>query len=464
MREKVLHYIRERSLLCAGDRVAVAVSGGADSVALLRVLLDLRSELGVVLAVAHFNHGLRGPDSDGDEQFVAELAQRYDLLFFAGRGDVREHALASKHSIEHAARELRYQWMIELAQHQRFEALATAHTRDDQAETVLMKFLRGAGTRGLAGIHPVLLRDDVRIVRPLLETARAEVEHYLAAIDQPWREDETNRDARFARNRIRHQLLPLLERDYNPNLRRLLNQAAEVALAEEGYWQKEAELFLDQWHQLPGRLLLRDNLSRSSGFLAEPLAMQRQVLKSLLERHGLPTDFHHVEAVRRCALGEASAVDLPEGWLARRDDAWLELSPAEARPAALPAGYECFLAIPGACTIPEARLTLQATVIPAEMAANDPPGSLLSLARMASKLLIRSWQPGDRFRPAHTASEEKLKRLFSGKRIPAAQRLTWPVALVGSQIVWVRGFPVAHDYAWVPGAGDALRIDVLAGE
>src|SRR5271157_3797007 len=156
VRSKVLHYIRERGLMRAGDRVCIAVSGGADSVALLRVLLELQAEMGIVLAVAHFNHRLRGVDSEADEAFVADLARHYGLKFFASRADVREHALTGKLSVEAAGRELRYGWLTRLAHVQRFESVATAHTLDDQAETVLLKFLRGAGTRGLAGIYPSL--------------------------------------------------------------------------------------------------------------------------------------------------------------------------------------------------------------------------------------------------------------------------------------------------------------------
>src|ERR1017187_7107879 len=138
----------------AGDRVCVAVSGGADSVALLRVLVELRTELGIVISIAHFNHGLRGEASEGDEAFVAELARQYDLEFFCGRGNVRDHALTSKLSVEAAARELRYRCLTSLAETHKLNEIATGHTLDDQAETVLLKFLRGAGTRGLAGIYP----------------------------------------------------------------------------------------------------------------------------------------------------------------------------------------------------------------------------------------------------------------------------------------------------------------------
>ncbi|HVP53619.1 MAG TPA: tRNA lysidine(34) synthetase TilS [Candidatus Eisenbacteria bacterium] len=464
MREPVLRYIREGDLLHAGDRLGAAVSGGADSVALLRILLELRAQLGIVLIVAHFNHQLRGEESDADERFVAELARHHDLPFFAGRDDVRQYAERGKLSLEHAARELRYLWLTQLARREKLDAIATGHTLDDQAETVLMKFLRGAGTRGLAGIHPILKRENVRIIRPLLETSRDEIEAYLQACEQPWREDRTNLDMQHTRNRIRHELLPLLERDYNPNLRELLSETAEVAVAEEDYWQRVAETFLDRWHKEPGRLLLYRFFCLPGGLLIEPVAMQRRVLKCFLESRGVATDFHHVELVRQCAVGKSPAVGLPGGWLASRKGDFLELTLTPDRAAEGIQRYEYFLRTPGNLLIPELNLTLQATVIAHEAAAKEPPRSLLRLVRFGAHLTVRNWRPGDRFRPAHSGSEEKLKRLFSEKHVPAEQRRLWPVVLHRRQIVWVRGFPVAHDFAWVPGSGDALRIEALPCE
>jgi tRNA(Ile)-lysidine synthase len=459
VRETVLQYIRERKLLKAGDRAAVAVSGGADSVALLRALLELRAELGIVLFVAHFNHQLRGDASDADEQFVAELAPQHDLPFFAGRADVRAHAVANKLSLEHAARDLRYDWLLDLAREQRFDAVATAHTADDQAETVLMKFLRGASTRGLAGIHPVLQHESFRIVRPLLETKRAEVEQYLTSIAQPWREDHTNFDMQHTRNRIRHELLPLLERDYNPNLRQLLSETAEIALAEEDYWRDSTAPLTSRWHQKERGLRLQEG---DSGFLLSGIAVQRRTLRHFLAWHDITVDFHHVESVRRCALGDGSTANLPGGWQARRNGDWLELLTAASafEKQDITQGWQYLVSIPGTCRIPEAGITLQAVLLSEAAANQEPPGSLLRAAALGPEVNLRNWQPGDRFRPAHSAAEEKLKRLFSEKRIPADRRPLWPVALSGSQIVWVRGFPVAHDFAWVPGSGDAVRIDI----
>jgi tRNA(Ile)-lysidine synthase len=457
VRDQLLEYIRERQLMKAGERVGVAVSGGADSVALLRVLLELREQLGIVLFVAHFNHHLRGEESDADEQFVAELARQHELPFFAGRADVREHATTHKLSLEHAARELRYGWLTKLAHAEQFDAIATAHNADDQVETVLMKFLRGTGTRGLAGIHSVLVMDDIHVIRPLLAIRRAEIEAYLNSIHQPWREDHTNLDMQHTRNRLRHELLPLLERDYNPNLRETLGGIVEVALGEEAFWESVLEPELNERYRDPRVLLL-------AGFDQLHVSLQRRLLKEFLEREGCSAYFRHIENLRLCALGDSLSARLPGDWQAQCDGERLQLAPPGVLEPDLKAGYECSLEIPGSCAIPQVGQILRATVIHGEAAAQEPPGSLLRIVSISGPLLVRNWQPGDRFRPAHSGSEEKLKRLFSEKQIPADQRACWPVVLFGAQVVWVRGFPVAHDFAWVAGSGDALRIEALPAE
>ncbi|MGA2370518.1 MAG: tRNA lysidine(34) synthetase TilS [Candidatus Korobacteraceae bacterium] len=453
VREKVRRYIREQALLRAGDRVAAAVSGGADSVALLRVLLELRAELGIVLTVAHFNHGLRGEQSDADEAFVAELAREHHLDFFPGHGSVRDHAFASKLGIEAAGREVRYRWFAQLAGQQRLDSVATAHTFDDQAETVLLKFLRGAGTKGLAGIYPVIgVAGDkkVRIVRPLLVVSREEVESYLESLAQSWREDESNLDHRFLRNRLRHELLPLLEREYNPKIRRLLNDVADTSHAEEDYWRDLAE---------------REAAARTSpnqfsleGFAHLPLALQRRVLKCFAESEGLTLDFAHVEKLRRCALGEGTRAELPGGAVVVRRRTSLQWRAAGQEVAW---AYCYRLPVPGEIQITELRLTLRAEIVPEKFARDLPQEELLNPNLVGGELVVRNWRPGDRFWPAHSRSEEKLKRLFTEKHIAAEQRPKWPVALHGDEIIWVRGFPVAQTRQW-RGNGDALRIGIIS--
>ncbi len=526
----VLRYIRDQALR-AGDRVAVAVSGGADSVALLRVLRELRPELGIVLAVAHFNHGLRGEQSDADEAFVADLAKQHRLQFFAGRGNVRDYAVSSKLGIEAAGRELRYRWFTQLAREQRFDAIATAHTLDDQAETVMLKFLRGAGTKGLAGIYPVVTLPDtsreaaagvepgarapgsvgdhaeprsgdhLRIVRPLLTVTRQEVEVYLIALGQPWREDESNLDRRFQRNRLRHDLLPLVERDFNPNIRQVLSDAAEMWRAEEEYWQEQVERELaarmlipsGSEEQIPHRLKpVRDDKKQGcatahlklrpfnnldsgpkvrpagtasycfdlQGFAELPRALQRRLLKGFAEREGLTLDFEHIEKLRRCALGESATVGLPGATAAQVRSGSLRLREALAETQSAQA-YEYLLPIPGEVLIAELGLTLRAQVVAGEFARELTDGELLQADLLGAPLTVRNWRPGDRFRPAHSGSEEKLKRLFADKRIPVEQRPSWPVVLCGSDIVWVQGFPVSQAHRW-KGEGDAVKIEVIS--
>ncbi|MGH9590825.1 MAG: tRNA lysidine(34) synthetase TilS, partial [Terracidiphilus sp.] len=205
------------ALLKPGMRVAVGLSGGADSVALLRALAARSGELGLVMHAAHLHHGLRGEEADADLEFCRELAEGLGICFHEERVDTAAEAGAkpesgkSTETIEEAARRLRYAWFRRLLALVEVDAVATAHTLDDQAETVLARFLRGAWTEGLAGIHPVLEFPEGRIVRPMLAATRAQVEEFLHGLGQGWREDSSNQQLTYTRNRIRHQLLPLLE-------------------------------------------------------------------------------------------------------------------------------------------------------------------------------------------------------------------------------------------------------------
>lgn len=449
---KVKRHLREQGMILPGSRVLAAVSGGADSVALLRVLLELKAELGMVLAVGHFNHLLRGAESDADEAFVADLATHHGMELFQTRQDVAGYALANRLSLETAGRSLRYEWLGQIAVEYKFDRVAVAHTVDDQAETVLMKFLRGAGTKGLAGIYPVVDAEAFCLVRPLLGVSRAEVKEYLETLEQPWREDESNLDPRFRRNRVRHELLPLLEREYNPNIRQTLSETAEINRAEEEEWARRSGELLRSMRASDGEL-------RVGGFAELSLAMQRRVVKLFLESKRVVADFQHVEEVRRCVLGELSRVELAEEWVACRRNDCLVLE--RSAPTASPGSYSYLLPVPGEVAIPEIGCVVQAVPVPAEFAAEAPPGTLLRADLLGPALRVRNWQHGDRYHPAYSGSEEKLKRLFSEKKIPAEQRATWPVVVRGDEIVWVRNLAPAQAYCWREGDGDAARIECL---
>lgn len=240
-----------RALLRPGMRLAVAVSGGADSVALLRALVEAAPEIGLVLSVAHVHHGIRGAEADGDADFVAGLAAQLGLIFHRKDVNAPLSARDNRETLEEAARNLRYGWFGELLSSGVADAVATAHTLDDQAETVLHKLLRGAWTEGLSGIHPVLAQPRGSIVRPLLGVRRAEIEAWLLGLGQAWREDATNADTGYTRNRLRHELLPALA-EYNPQIWRQLANLATVARDEDAYWQGELARILPQL-LLPGR-------------------------------------------------------------------------------------------------------------------------------------------------------------------------------------------------------------------
>jgi tRNA(Ile)-lysidine synthase len=313
LQQRVLRYIRAQQLIRAGERVAVAVSGGADSVALLRLLLELRAELGVVLSVLHLNHQLRGTESDADEAFVADMAKRYGLELFSRSVDVRGYAEEHKLSLEAVGRKLRYRTFADATAAQKLNAIATAHTRDDQLETVLFKFLRGAWTRGLAGIFPaqsLTSECGARVVRPLLLERRFELRSFLQAVGQPWREDASNEDRSFTRNRIRHELIPLLERDFNPAIAEVLSGTAEIARAEQEYWEQRSP---ELWASIASGANDTDIGFDAETFRTLTVAEQRRALTHGLRLlTGIALDFHHVEAARLAILNGGKA-SLPQG-------------------------------------------------------------------------------------------------------------------------------------------------------
>ena len=237
LEQRVLDFIRESRMASAGDRVGVAVSGGADSVALMRLLESLRDELGVALVVIHFDHMLRDEESDRDAGFVEELARASRLEFVSAREDVRAAAADNGWNLEEAARRLRYGFFDRVLSHQKATRIAVAHTADDQAETVLGHIIRGTGPTGLASIYPIVdLPSGGAIVRPLLQIRRAELRDYLHERGQGWREDATNADQTRLRARIRSQLLPILESEFSPGIVQHLGDLARFAREEESFW------------------------------------------------------------------------------------------------------------------------------------------------------------------------------------------------------------------------------------
>jgi tRNA(Ile)-lysidine synthase len=453
--QTVLGYVRKHELLRAGDRVGAAVSGGADSVALLRILLELRHELGIVLSVVHLNHKLRAEESDADEAFVRALVATHGLEVICESRDVKSYAAEKKLSLEAGARETRYEFFRETLGN--LDRIATAHTLDDQAETVLMKLARGAGTRGLAGIYPEVslkhsalsIRHSAKaIVRPLLSVRRERVIEYLTELGQPWREDSSNRDLRHTRNRVRHGILPRLEENVNPAVREALAEAAEIARGEEEYWAGEvARLLSLVWERTePGGRLSCDRLAQF-GF-----AVQRRLVRAAGESLGLNLEFRQVEEVLGLT-SEGSRASLAGGWV-------VSLQKGEIRfevTSDAPSGYRYELSVPGEVLVSEAGITLQALRVESAGEGYNPE-HLLDSKYASGSLVVRNWQAGERFWPAHTKEPKKIKELLQDRHITGDEKKRWPLVTSGDEIVWLRGLGVRRDLQAKDGSGVLIQV------
>lgn len=453
---RVAETIRRFRMFEPSQHVGVAVSGGADSVCLLHILLELAPQWDLCLSVLHLNHGLRGEESRQDEQFVRELAARLGLPATIRAVDVA----ASSDNLEQAARHARLAFFREQLAAGALARIATGHTGNDQAETVLFRFLRGSGGSGLAAIRPVT---SDGLVRPLLDAGRAEVEQYLRDRGIPWREDSTNSSLQFARNRIRHQLLPQLAREWNPAIGETLHRAADWALAEEEYWDAEIGRMAAQFLiEREGAVLVRVEILRQL-----PLAVARRLVRRAMEQakgdlRGV--DFGHVAAIVTLALSplghgrvQAPGVDV------ERSLDWLRFAGSGAIRAAA-GGYRLPAPVPGLVRVPGTGIAVALELI--EKAETfEPPDSVyngetgwVNWHTLSGSLEIRNWRPGDRYQPRGSAGEEKIKTLFQKARIPRWERRHWPVVTDGSAIVWVRQFGAATRFAATPACATVLQI------
>jgi tRNA(Ile)-lysidine synthase len=431
----------DMSLFRPGMRVAVAVSGGADSVALLLALVEQAPQRGLVLSVVHVNHGLRAEESDADEDFVRKLADAHGLQFQFLRCNVLQSARSSKQGIEETARELRYAFFASLAD--QVDAVATAHTLDDQAETVLMRLLRGAWTEGLGAIHPVLeFGGKGRIIRPLLSAYRADIVAFLKGRQQEWREDSSNEDDGFTRNRIRHQLLPAML-EYNPRLRENLANLSATARDEEAYWQAELAELLPMIlipgkpvrgggrssSTMPGETSLSIEIDRLRSL--HP-AKRRRVLRAAIGQLGATIGFDHTEVLlNMCGFGTGKAptrFDMPNGLRVERSSRELRLS-VSCESLDLPA-YA--LPLPGEATAERFGLVFRATCH--------------QLSEPATAL-IRAPRAGERVRLRHSQAPKRIKEVFERMQVAAPERRSWPVIEWQGEIVWMLGVELESEAA-----------------
>lgn len=449
--------IRREKFFRPGERVGAAVSGGVDSVLLLHFMVRLAGDLGFQPAVIHFNHHLRSAESDEDESFVRKLSGQYGVPFFRGEARVAEEARKRRGNLEATARDLRYRFFLGLVRQGKVDKVATAHTLDDQAETVLLHILRGTGTRGLSGIHA---RFQNNVIRPFLGLTRAEIEDEARKQGLVFRVDSTNQDMRFRRNRVRLELLPMLEKEYNPELKRLLSELAGRARDDEAYLEFQARELAGAWRLREGAA---EKISRRV-VASMPPGLARRVLRQMIRSAGGGLEgitHRHIEALSRFARETQSGkmLQLPGGLEARTDFEWLILSPQARNEKPSQFVYE--VVVP--CTIwaREIERKVSFKIVGAEVSDrgyNNLEWPRLDPLRLPERLILRNWRQGDRYWPLGFQKPLKVKELFRQRRIPLAERALWPVVDSEKGILCVRGFPAA---GWSAAQKECSKILVI---
>jgi len=436
--ETVSATIRRYRMVSPRDTVLAAVSGGPDSVCMLHVLAGLREEFGFELKVAHLDHRFRGEESRADAAFVRQLAERLDLPCVCDEVNVPRFLLSQPMSAQDAARMLRYQFLVKTSKLEYCQRIATGHNADDQAETVLMRVLRGAGPDGLAGIPP---KREGTIIRPLLSVWRSEIMSYLEERGLPYRTDASNLESKYLRNEVRNELIPVLER-YNPALRESLANLGTIMTDVAEHLDRLTDEALPH---VVKRASVGQFVLDSAVLDGYDEALRRSVFRKLFEalRPDLgPLPFQHVESVlglvRRGQVG--SSVELPGGATARFEHGSLVMAH---RPAA-PESLERTLTVPGSAEFEHAGLTIEATLVQrngfaAALECADDTAACFDWDAVCPPLTVRGRREGDRFRPFGLDGTKTLKELMIDEKVAYSFRPLVPVLCDAEGILWVVG-------------------------
>jgi len=451
--ERVAAAIAAHQMILPGETVLVGISGGPDSTALLHALVELRPRLRCRVRACHVHHGLRGADADADAEQAKQLARALRVPFTQHRAEVRSLAQRRGLSLEAAARTVRYQLLEKAADRAGANRIATGHTADDQAETLLLNLLRGAGPAGLAGIPAV----RGRIIRPLLEVTRAEVEAYCEAQQLSYRVDQSNLDLRFTRNRIRHQILPAL-RKIQPRAPASLCRMADIMRAEHEFMVEQAGNAL---REIGAERL--GEVSISCGPFAKlPRAIQRRVLRAAVAKikgDELDIELERVDALVSLAVSgqTGGVVELPGGLRAERTYGELVIGPAVRRGEAATA--EWALPVPGQVCIPDLGVELTAAHSRARRPPSSPMQALVDAEAITPPLQVRTRRRGDRFTPFGMKRSVKLQDLFVNSKVPRAERARVPLVVSGDEIIWIVGHRINDHFKVREGTRRTIRLE-----
>ncbi len=469
LEQRVLRFIQEHHLVSGGDKLLVAVSGGPDSVCLLHILVKLQRELEAKLQVAHLNHQLRGVESKADADYVSDLARQWGIPATIEGRDVKGYQAQQRLSLEEAAREVRYSFLTQVARSIGAERVAVGHTMDDHIETILMHLIRGTGTRGLRGLQPVTVwqsaANSLTIIRPLLEVSHQETEDYCHQHQLMPRLDASNLSLSPLRNRIRQQLLPLLE-SYNPRMAETLLRTGRIASDDIDFLDEQIARLWDEVAQQRGKTIILDK----EGFDQMPSALQRYLLRASAEKllgSAKDIEMRHIEEMMSLATKPAGKrLSLPGGLIFSIEYNKYLLTSDFAALSPFPTLRDEFqLKIPGETLLPGWRV--EATIIDPSVVKGKLEGALapseiitplplnkgkgtkgiglikndftayLDLGKTGDKLTVRPRQPGDRFQPLGMSQPKKVNEFMIDAKIPQAWRQQVPIVCSPEHILWV---------------------------
>ncbi len=447
MRHRVRRFIDSKGLVPTSGPLVVGVSGGPDSVCLLHLLVQLRDEIGLDLHVAHLNHQLRDAESDGDAAYVSDLSESMGIPATVAIQDVQAYRYQKRISLEEAAREVRYDFFSEVAQSIGTECVAVGHTLDDQAETILMHLIRGGGLSGLCGMRPIshwqlASESPLTVIRPLLEVSREETQAYCTVYDLFPRKDSSNASDEYLRNRIRRELVPLLER-YNPNIQQGLARLGSSLQGDSDYLSIEtSRLWGSVADDCPEGISI-DNRA----FVELPLSLKRHLLRSVWQRvAGSVQDIEqiHIESmINLLEMPAGKQLSLPDGLhllggydrslITREENISCSLPTLEG---------EYQFAVPGETFISDWRITARVVENRDELFEEDRYGATFDFELVGEQLTLRTRKDGDRFQPLGMNHSKKLQDYMVDARIPRGWRDRVPLVCARGQIIWVVGWRI----------------------
>lgn len=457
--------IEDYRMLEKGDRVVVGVSGGPDSVALLHILHSLAAEYMLVLHVAHLNHMFRGKDAEEDARFVEEFAGSLGLPCTVEAYDVPAYLRRTGRSAQDGAREVRYDFYRRVARDVGANKVALGHNADDQVETILMRLFRGSGLAGLTAIPPVRAEGDVTYIRPLIRVTRSEISAYCEANNLATRLDASNVKPKYLRNKIRLELIPLLEQKYNKRIREALLRTADLLRLDSDYIEGMAhEAFLEALFDWTENSVILDSnvLFRQHGAIQGRVI--RQAVARLKDGEVKDIESEHIRSVLAMARRGASgaSLDLPDGITAEYEYGKLRLRIGSKRAAPAPGRPfvpERVLAVPGVTRVPELGCEIEARVLDVGELPPPSPGTrrcntgcqacfeeYLDFHAVRGPLVVRTRRHGDRFRPLGMNGTKKLKDFFIDLKIPRGRRDVIPLIVTGDEIVWVIGYRISDSF------------------